>query len=98
MVETEFEVKIKFLRSDNGAEFQMKEFFKNKGNIHQKSCVETLQQNGIVERKHQHLLNVARTLRFQLGLSLDYWNDCVLTATYIISRVPTSLLNNKNTL
>ena len=30
-------------------------FFASKGIIHQTTCIETPEQNDIVERKHQHL-------------------------------------------
>jgi len=95
LVKNHFNRKIKILRSDNGGEFHMKDFFHIKRIIHQTSCVETPQQNGIVERKHQHLLNVARALRFQAKLSLQYWSDCVLTAIYLINCTPSPLLKHK---
>ncbi|KAJ0805739.1 putative RNA-directed DNA polymerase [Helianthus annuus] len=65
LILTQFKKKVKVFRSDNGTEFinnQMSMFCKEKGIIHQTSCVYTPQQNGVVERKHRHLLNTARTL------------------------------------
>jgi hypothetical protein len=59
MVATQFNCKINSLRSDNGVEFQMDDFFSQEGTLHQLSCVKTLQKNYVVEQKHQHLLNVA---------------------------------------
>ncbi|CAH9142240.1 unnamed protein product [Cuscuta epithymum] len=65
MVERQISKKIKRVRSDNGTEFNcLKDFFRTSGIIFQTSCVGTPQQNGRVERKHRHILNVARALRF----------------------------------
>jgi transposase InsO family protein len=41
-------------------EFQ--EYLKNKGILSQRSCPYTPQQNGVVERKKRHLLDVVHTL------------------------------------
>ena len=70
LIFTQFEKRVKVVRSDNGTEFvnnKMSTLFNNLGIIHQTSCAYTPQQNGIAERKHRHLLNVARSLMFQGG-------------------------------
>ncbi|XP_074297796.1 uncharacterized protein LOC141628572 [Silene latifolia] len=66
MVNTQFSKQVKVVRSDNGTEFHhMADYFLQQGIQFQTSCVGTPQQNGRVERKHRHILNVARALLFQ---------------------------------
>ena len=48
MVNTQFNNKIKTIRSDDGTEFYLKDFFHSNGILHQLSCVDTLQQNAVV--------------------------------------------------
>uniref|UniRef100_A0A2N9I881 Integrase catalytic domain-containing protein n=1 Tax=Fagus sylvatica TaxID=28930 RepID=A0A2N9I881_FAGSY len=96
MIKTQFNCQIKIVRSDNGQEFQMPIFFSSKGITHQHSCVETPQQNSVVERKHQHILNVARSLCFQSNLPIQFWGNCIQTAVYLINRLPCPILSNKS--
>jgi len=50
----------------------MTNFFANKGIVHQMSSVNTSQQNSKAERKHGHILNVARALMIQSHLPKIY--------------------------
>jgi transposase InsO family protein len=82
MVKNQFGKSVECVRTDNGLEFiasVVKCFYTENGILHQISCVYTPQQNGRVERKHRHILNVARDLRFQAHLPIDFWGECVLT-------------------
>lgn len=60
-VKTQFNAEIRAFRSDNAPKLDFTEFFKDKGVIHQFSCVGRVEQNYVVECKHQHLLNVSRS-------------------------------------
>lgn len=96
MVHTQFQRTIRVVRSDNGLEFVNQEcqaLFLSLGIIHQRSCVYTPQQNGVVERKHRHILEVARSLLFHSHLPLHFQPYSILTAVHIINKLPSSVLN-----
>lgn len=86
------------VRSDNALEFKdgaCQAYFQSQGILHQTSCNYRPQQNACVERKHRHVLEIARALMFQSGLQLSLWGESVLTAAYIINRLPSPILHNK---
>ncbi|GMI72424.1 hypothetical protein HRI_000911700 [Hibiscus trionum] len=96
MVKRQFGFDLKVSRSDNAPELKFVELFKSLGILHQFSCVETPQQNAVVERKHQHLLAVARAFYFQSKLPIQFWGDCLLAATHVINRLPSIFLEHKS--
>nr|GEV10925.1 retrovirus-related Pol polyprotein from transposon TNT 1-94 [Tanacetum cinerariifolium] len=97
-VSKQFEKHVKTIRSDNALEFvkgPCHSYLTEHWIVYQTSCVDRPQQNARVERKHRHILKIARALIFHSHLPLHYWGDCVITATYLISRMPSSVLQNK---
>nr|KYP62171.1 Retrovirus-related Pol polyprotein from transposon TNT 1-94 [Cajanus cajan] len=96
MVETQFQSRIKVLRSDNGREYYhsaLNSYLQKHGIIHQNSCVDTPQQNGVAEIKNTHLLKVTRSLMLTTNVPNQFWGEAVLSATYLINRMPSRILN-----
>ena len=96
LIQNQFQTKIKIFRSDNAKEYYnsiLGEYFRTHGIINQSSCVNTPQQNGIAERKNRHLLEVARSIMFTTHIPKQFWGEAVLTATYLINRMPSRVLN-----
>ena len=96
MILTQFQKKIQVLRSDNGGEYlnhSVKTFCLKNGILHQTSCAHTPQQNGTAERKNRHLLEVARSLLLEMHMPKSFWGDAVLSAAYLINRMPSSVLS-----
>lgn len=98
VVQKHFDKKVKTLRSDNELEFikgRLGPFLASEGIEHQTSCSDRPQQNGRVERKHTHILELARASRLHSYLPLKFWGDCISTATYLINRYNFPILKNK---
>ena len=51
------------------------------------------QQNGVVERRNQTVVGMARALLKQRGVPAMYWGEAVVTAVYILNRSPTKALD-----
>ena len=95
-VSNQFHTSVKNIRTDNGTLFinvNCQKLFSSFGIIHQRSVSYSPQQNVRVERKHQHLLQVARALMFHSKLPIQFWGHAILMATYLINILPTQILD-----
>jgi len=63
---------------------------------HRRACPYTHQQMGAVERRHTQIIEVGLSLLSHYKLPQQFWKDAFLTATYIINRLPTHILNQKS--
>ena len=92
---TQYETIVKVLRTDNALEFTQKaieELCLAHDIVHQTTCPYTSQQNGVAERKHRHLLDMVRTLLLAMRVPQYLWCEAVLTATYLVNRLPSAAL------
>ncbi|RVW21058.1 Retrovirus-related Pol polyprotein from transposon TNT 1-94 [Vitis vinifera] len=98
MVQMQFQAKIQVLRTDNAREYYhniLGSYLLENGIVHQSSCIDTPQQNGVAERKNRHLMEVARSLMIASNVPKQLWGEAVLTATYLINRMPSRILQFK---
>nr|GEV85673.1 retrovirus-related Pol polyprotein from transposon TNT 1-94 [Tanacetum cinerariifolium] len=73
------------VRTDNSIKFKnqvLKEYFDSVGITHQVSYVRTPQQNGVVERRNQTLVETARTMLIFSRAPLFLWAEAIATACY----------------
>nr|GFC22721.1 retrovirus-related Pol polyprotein from transposon TNT 1-94 [Tanacetum cinerariifolium] len=95
------------IRTDNGTEFKkqvLKKFFDTVGISHQMSSVRTPQQNRVVERRNQTLVEAARTMLIFSRAPLFLWAEAIATACFTQNRsiiyrrfnkTPYELINGK---
>ena len=60
------------------------------GIIHHIACTDTPQQNNVVERKHRHLVETARSLLLFACVPSVFLGEVVLTTTHVVNWIPTS--------
>ncbi|WKA11706.1 hypothetical protein VitviT2T_029179 [Vitis vinifera] len=96
MFETQYNAKVRVLRSDNGGEYQssdLQKYLEGHDIIHQTTCSNTPQQNGVAERKNRHLLEVVRASLIAAKTPISYWGETITSAAYLINRVPSTSIN-----
>lgn len=89
-VKNQFNKTIKNFQSDNGGKNKkIQRLCLTMGIGYHFSCTYTSTQNGRVERKHKHVVEIGFTLLAQANISLNYWWDIFLIAVILINRMPT---------
>ena len=90
-IQNQFQANVQVFKKDNALDFfnyVLGPYLESNGIVHQSSCVDTPQQNGVAKRKNRHLLEVARSLLFTSHVPKRLRGDAILTATYLINRMP----------
>ncbi|RVW19866.1 Retrovirus-related Pol polyprotein from transposon RE1 [Vitis vinifera] len=80
-IQTQFNISIRVLRSDNAREYfsaPFTSFMSHHGILHQSSCAHTPQQNGVAERKNRHLVETARTILLHSNVPFRFWGTLFL--------------------
>lgn len=94
LVELQFECKIKAVQSDWGGEYRpFTKALADFGIAHRLICPHTHHQNGSIERKHRHIVELGLTLLAQAHMPTSYWDHAFLIAVHLINRLPTVTLN-----
>ena len=91
MILIQFSAKIQILRSNNGGEYVNKKFqdyFATHGLLHETSCDQTPQQNGVTERKNRLILEIACALLLGAHMLSRYWDDAITRAVYLLNHMP----------
>jgi transposase InsO family protein len=95
-VEVESGRRLRVLRTDNGGEFTSVEFetyCADHGVQRQHIAPYTPQQNGVVERRNQSIVTMARSLLKSRSMPAMFWGEAVTTAFWILNRSPTKAVD-----
>jgi transposase InsO family protein len=86
----EFDFKVKKIRSDNSSKFKnsrIEDYCDENGIKHEFSAKYTPQQNGVVERKNQTLIDMARLMLSEYNVSGNFWAEAINTACHALNRL-----------
>ncbi|CAL1402230.1 unnamed protein product [Linum trigynum] len=95
MIQTQFGQTVRIVRSDPGGEFSshpLDRLFRSQGILTQKSCPGVSQQNGLVERKNRHVVELTRAMLLASHVPARFWPEAVATAVRLINYQITPVL------
>ena len=73
---------------------KLNKFFQNIGIINRLPCPHTHQQNGAIERKHRHIIEIGLALLAQSSIPVRFWDEAFLAACYLINQLPSKVIEN----
>ena len=96
MAENEGKCRLRAFRSDRDGEFisiEFREYCEQLGIKHYTTTPYSPQQNGVVERRNQTVVEMARCLLKSVAVPSYFWTEAVKTAVYLLNRAPTRSLD-----
>jgi hypothetical protein len=82
-----------FKWTGGGEYHKLNSFFQRIGISHHVSCPHAHQQNGFVERKHHHIVEVGLTLLAQASMAMKFLDEAFTTAVYLINSTPSKVIS-----
>ena len=83
----------KIFRSDNGSEYTSMEFnswLSTQGIVHETSTADAQWQNGLAERAHRTIMEMALSMLQHSGMARRWWAEAANTAVTLINSLPDS--------
>jgi len=96
-IKTETELKIKYLRTDGGGEYErdLKPILTDLGIQHEPTVPYSPQSNGKAERLNRTLKTYARPMLYQVNMPKSFWAEAIAAAAYLINRLPSEAINDE---
>jgi len=92
-VKTQHFAVIKCFRCDLGGEYTSNKFYQLlvlDGTIHETSCTDTPEQNGVTERKYRHIVETTHSLLLSAFVPSEFWGEVVFSVVSLINTISSS--------
>uniref|UniRef100_A0ACD5ZTS1 Uncharacterized protein n=1 Tax=Avena sativa TaxID=4498 RepID=A0ACD5ZTS1_AVESA len=96
LAEAKQQCRLRAFRSDRGGELnsgEIKAWCAQEGVEHFTTAPYSPQQNGVVERRNQTVVEMARCMLKGMSMPATFWGEAVKCAVYVLNRAPTRSLN-----
>ena len=97
-MEAESGKKLHVVRTDHGGEFTSVKFAAyctDQGVVRHHTAPYSSQQNGVVERRNQTVVSMARSMMKAKSMPTRFWGEAVTMTVFILNHTPTKALKSK---